>query len=530
MRCVRMKLRSRIGFCIGFSFILSKKTSLLYSNQSLQNLQNIHRPLMQQKLHQALNRGYFRTVDLFAGCGGMTLGFHRAGFKCVSAVEIDPDAAKSHKLNFAPLAQPEGYAIFNDITKTSPEQAVAHLEEMGADEGVDILVGGPPCQAFSRLGRAALWRLAGKDKAHADDHRATMYHHYLHYLDTYKPLAFVMENVREIGKFVGRNLAEEIACSAEELGYEVRYTLLNAVWYGVPQLRERAIMIGIHKELGQVPKFPKITHQYSLPTGYSTSRAGQGHVEFIEPHDHYVDHLDFSSKTSPAVSVKDAFVDLPPIFSHLAHKTSSKKPRNPDNRYDYVEGANPFTSEMRAWPHFRNGATSFSGHIIRYTPRDYETFKRMPHGGMYPEALETAHQIFAERLKRLEADLGKQIKEGSKEWTDLFKATVPPYKPGRYPNKFRKMWPNQPSRTLPAHIGKDAYSHIHFDSKQARGISLREAARIQSFPDGFKFAGSMNAQLKQIGNAVPPLLAYSIAKSLKKSLLASNVCLSNSKV
>ena len=83
------------------------------------------------------------------------------------------------------------------------------------------------------------------------------------------------------------------------------------------------------------------------------------------------------------------------------------------------------------------------------------------------------------------------------------------------------MWPEHPARTLPAHIGKDSYSHIHFDDAQARGISLREAARIQSFPDGFKLAGGMNSQLTQIGNAVPPLLAYSVAKALKQTLTRS---------
>ncbi|MNI80915.1 Modification methylase AplI [compost metagenome] len=80
------------------------------------------------------------------------------------------------------------------------------------------------------------------------------------------------------------------------------------------------------------------------------------------------------------------------------------------------------------------------------------------------------------------------------------------------------MWADHPARTLPAHLGKDSYSHIHFDDHQARCISLREAARLQSFPDAFKFAGSMNQQLKQIGNAVPPLFSYAVAKTLRETL------------
>nr|WP_306423357.1 DNA cytosine methyltransferase [Nostoc favosum] len=170
---------------------------------------------------------------------------------------------------------------------------------------------------------------------------------------------------------------------------------------------------------------------------------------------------------------------------------------------------------MKNWPGFNVQSNEFTGHIIRYMPRDYEIFRRMPAGAMYPEALEIANQIFNEKITELERNSGKKIIEGSEDWQRIHKATVPPYKVHRYPNKFRKMWADQPARTVPAHIGKDSYSHIHFDSHQACGISLREAARLQSFPDAFQFVGSMNSQLTQIGNAVPPLLAYAVAKSLR---------------
>jgi DNA (cytosine-5)-methyltransferase 1 len=173
---------------------------------------------------------------------------------------------------------------------------------------------------------------------------------------------------------------------------------------------------------------------------------------------------------------------------------------------------------MRQWPNFTSSTEELTGHIIRYTPRDYEIFKRMPHGGQYPEALATAMEIFAERLRKAEKESGRTIEKCSKRYDEIYKATVPPYPANKYPNKFRKMWPDHPARTLPAHLGKDSYSHIHFDSAQARSISMREAARLQSFPDGFRFAGSMNPALKQIGNAVPPLLAYAVANELNKRL------------
>lgn len=477
--------------------------------------------IISSKMDAAIKRRYFRTIDLFAGCGGLSLGFHRAGFKCVGAIEIDDVARASHIANFAKLAYPDGYAAYSDIKKTSPSKAVEHLRTLFDDteQLIDIIVGGPPCQAFSRLGRARLWELSGNKYGHAHDDRATMYQYYLEYIARLKPLAFVMENVREIGKFVGRNVAEEIAVTAEELGYAVHYTLLNAVWFGVPQLRERVFIVGIHKDLKIVPTFPKIKFRYNLPVGYSTARAGTGKVEFLEPHDHYFDHLAYFNKTLPAVTVEEAFVDLPPIYYHLDGRVGKGVPREPSHKAEYVSEGNAFTKMMRNWPGFKSNPKTFTGHVIRYTPRDYEIFKRMPHGGMYPEAHKTAIAIFNERLKKAEAETGIPIKKDSVTWQALYKASVPPYPVSKYPNKFRKMWPHHPARTLPAHLGKDSYSHIHFDNDQARCISLREAARLQSFPDAFCFCGSMNSVLRQIGNAVPPLLAYAVAQNLRKNIL-----------
>ena len=95
---------------------------------------------------------------------------------------------------------------------------------------------------------------------------------------------------------------------------------------------------------------------------------------------------------------------------------------------------------------------------------------------------------------------------------------MPPYDPDKFPNKWWKLDPALPSRTLTAHMGRDTYSHIHWDSRQRRTISVREAARLQSFPDGFRFMGEMNAAFRQIGNAVPPLLARAVAAQLRKDL------------
>ena len=123
----------------------------------------------------------------------------------------------------------------------------------------------------------------------------------------------------------------------------------------------------------------------------------------------------------------------------------------------------------------------------------------------------------SERIARTAA-AGRRDPRRFAEYKRLRDSIVPPYDAGKFPNKWRKMWRDQPARTLMAHLGKDSYSHIHYDSDQARTISVREAARLQSFPDGFTFCGTMNPAFRQIGNAVPPLMAKALAAQMMKAI------------
>jgi DNA (cytosine-5)-methyltransferase 1 len=171
---------------------------------------------------------------------------------------------------------------------------------------------------------------------------------------------------------------------------------------------------------------------------------------------------------------------------------------------------------MRKWPQF--GAEDHTtGHIIRYLPRDYKFFRLMEEGWQYPEVWRFVeakrHQLMNKRWKSGEngAANSSQIKEFTRQWTL-------PYDPEKFPNKWWKLCRDKPARTLMAHLGKDSYSHIHYDSDQARTISVREAARLQSFPDGFVLRGSMNPAFRQIGNAVPPLVAYAIAMAMRSMI------------
>jgi DNA (cytosine-5)-methyltransferase 1 len=226
----------------------------------------------------------------------------------------------------------------------------------------------------------------------------------------------------------------------------------------------------------------------------------------------------------PAVSISEALRDLAAVY----RKRWVGKDGTPDRRITqmagYAASASAYGLAMRQWAGFET-TKDVTAHVVRHTPRDYRHFSAMRHGEQYPEMHRRAVKKF-ERLLARRRNAGNPLHGNSNAWHDAKAAIVPPYDPGKFPNKWRKLEPDKPSCTLTAHLGKDSYSHIHYDSAQARTISVREAARLQSFPDGFIFHGSMNSAFRQIGNAVPPLLAYAIALEIAAALRAMNAAAS----
>jgi DNA (cytosine-5)-methyltransferase 1 len=332
-----------------------------------------------------------------------------------------------------------------------------------------------------------------------------------------------MENVPDVLNHGGDNVAEHICDSLEELGYSCSYTLLNAVHYGVPQMRERMFLVAYRKDLGvQKIQWPAPTHAHELPRGYGGTRAcALRTVNNLSTKSRYKDPPKAGNDLPPAVTAEQALSDLPKIHAIelLQKREISRGARPLHRRVDYPsEPQHPYACQMRQWPRIRtsrrNQAAAVTGHEIRYLPRDYRIFACMAPGDQYPEAHQRALQMFKQELGKRSPDLTPD----SPRYKALHDDFVPPYDPNKFPNKWRKMEPDAPARTLMAHLGKDSYSHIHYDSKQARTISVREAARLQSFPDGFEFCGSMNAGFRQIGNAVPPLLAYALAREISKQL------------
>ncbi len=482
--------------------------------------------LIRQKIQRLRAGAKPRVLDLFSGCGGISLGFQAAGYEIAAAVENDADAARSHGLNFH--HGEDRHSIARDITATSPDDLAKDLGLGPASAAFDVIVGGPPCQAFARVGRSKLREIAEHPEAFRHDPRARLYIEYLNYVEACAPLAVVIENVPDMLNHGGHNLAAEIGEILAGKGYVVRYTLLNAAFYGVPQMRERMILIAIRKELADDVEFPAPTHWIDLPSGYQGSRAvalklatGGDLLSGVAGLSAYKAAPEADDALPAAITTEQAISDLPEILARelLADGQLRRGTRRLDvmlpygghnRQHDYVKA-------MRSWSGFE-GVAHVRDHVIRYLPRDYRIFAGLQPGDQYPEAHRYALSLFEAELERLDTE-GLRPADGSAEWDALKAAFVPPYDAGKFPNKWRKMEASAPARTLLAHLGKDGYSHIHYDSRQARPISVREAARLQSFPDGFRFAGTMNPAFRQIGNAVPPLLARAVAQTLRSQLL-----------
>ena len=265
-----------------------------------------------QKIERLRKGGQPRVLDLFAGCGGLSLGFQAAGFDIVAAIENDPDAARSHGVNFHHGT--EEHTKARDVL-TSPEEFAADLELGPVVDAFDIIVGGPPCQAFARVGRPKLREIDAHPQAFLHDPRARLFLEWLHYVETCQPVAVLMENVPDVLNHGGQNVAEETCEVLEDKGYICAYTLLNASLYNVPQMRERMFLMGYRREVANRVRFPEPTHWAELPPGYKGSRAVALKIlrqnNLLGGAHDYVDPPGPRNDLPPAVTVEEAIGDLP---------------------------------------------------------------------------------------------------------------------------------------------------------------------------------------------------------------------------
>ncbi len=462
-----------------------------------------------------------RALEICSGCGGLALGMKGAGFELTAHIELDPKAAGTYALNFGKGRKADDpWSKPRDMETCTAAQLVKDIcLPTSASESFDVLAAGLPCQAFARIGRSKLRSVSGEDDAFQRDPRASLYRRFLKFVDDTQPLVILIENVPDILNFGGHNVPEEICETLEKSGYRCGYTILNGAYYGVPQVRERLFIVALADVLGQSPKFPRPTHYLDLPRGYEGSRRVA--LKYVDRDSGRFHEIHVPAATlPPAVGAKQAMEDLPRIVEHMREPAAIRKRKLSETLPYRVlkNGLSAYAEKMRTWPGFRTRDHS-DGHVVRLTPRDFPVFSAMKHGADYPQARVIAEEMFEGALKR--RGLSNALRT-STAVRALQAEYVPPYDPDKFPNKWWKLVPDKPSRTLTAHMGKDTYSHIHYDSAQARTVSVREAARLQSFPDGFVYCGAMNAAFRQIGNAVPPLLALAVAKVLKRQLSKSS--------
>lgn len=471
-----------------------------------------------RKIERLRNGGVARVLDLFSGCGGISLGFDAEGFRVDAAVEIDPIAARTHAVNFHGALDREAFeqhARPRDITQSEPEEMVAELGLGAVEDAFDVVVGGPPCQAYARVGRAKLREVADHPAAFKVDPRGNLYLRYLHYVRATQPLAILVENVPDVLNYGGHNVIGEMAEVLSDLGYVARYSLINSAFHGVPQMRDRVFLIALRKELGTAVEFPAASRHMILPSGYEGTRSVA--LKLIDQlEEGHFTAADLGTPELPGpVTAEQALGDLAPITLHLEGRLK-RGARRFDEPVPYPNTTlSEYAKLMRNWPRFEAPADGLRDHVIRYLPRDGAIFREMPNGAEYPAAHATATRLWEEHVRGLEK-AGRRLTNAEKQ--KLHREMVPPYPVHNFPNRWWKLRRDFPSRTLMAHIGKDTYSHIHYDGAQERVISVREAARLQSFPDGFVFCGTMNPAYRQIGNAVPPQMAARLAASIMGAL------------
>ena len=434
-------------------------------------------------------------IDLFSGCGGLALGFQMAGFRVTHGIELMENAVKNANYNLSIKRKEKGLHICGDITQLSESIFKNQIGPNGC-----IVIGGPPCQAYSLIGRAKLNSLMDEG-SFLDDKRGFLFEDFLRFAIGLEAKAVVMENVKSCTAYGKLNVPEKVAEILERCGYTVYWTILNSADYGVPQIRERMILYAVKGDNVE-PVLPKPTHSGKWFGGlYSgiglTDLCNSGECRhFIMPR--------MRRKIQPRwLTVEEAIGDLPELHARAGSQYS---PHSMNLQMDYVsEPQNDYQRMMR-----ENTGMGVTANVYRNTKRDFPIFALMNEGDNFIQAVEIAERLFQEACRR------QGVKAGTEAYDRLRKEIVPPYSTEKFLSKWKKLEGDKPSHTLVAHLSVDTYSHIH--PWEPRGISVREAARLQSFPDDYILQCSMGDAFKQIGNSVPPLMAKGIAIALKEAL------------
>ncbi len=384
-----------------------------------------------------------KSIDLFAGAGGLSCGLRQSGFDPVLANEIVPEYAQTYGLN-----HPSARLIVGDVRQVCE----ANLKNLLAvKEGeIDLIAGGPPCQGFSI--NAPIRTL--------DDERNQLFKDFIRVVSSLKPKAVLIENVPGIISLGKGTVVQQIYAELEALGYKVKHRILFAGHYGVPQMRFRTIFIGIRNFNGEI-RFPE------------PQFAAKGFANFTGAKELCLDIPPlFYQGLKPHVTVWDAFSDLPQIAN--THQSSPEKySRRPQNEYQ---------------EYLRQGEGKLTGHYCaKIAAVNVERLKHIPQGGSWRDI---PHELLPEGLKRARRS--------------------------DHTKRYGRLHPTAMCSTVLTKC--DPHWGSFFHPTQDRVISVREAARIQSFPDSYQFVGNITEQYAQVGNAVPPLLGKAIGDEILKML------------
>jgi DNA (cytosine-5)-methyltransferase 1 len=346
-----------------------------------------------------------KIIDLFAGVGGLSQGFIKSGFDVDLAIEYDPEIAETFRFN-----HPGVRMIAEDIRNLNFKEL---YEQTGSVEGI---VGGPPCQGFSQKGQ----------RKSILDERNFMFHSFIEFVNVFRPLFFVMENVPNITTTEKGFFRKEIMSAFENLGYKVTFNVLNAANFGIPQLRRRAFFVGY---LAQFP-------------------------------------LDLPNSNGLKTTVKEAIYDLPFINSG-------------------------------------EGETFYKYNLAPQSA--YQELLRANSPGIYNHQSTSHSKIALERLSMIPKGAGKEVLPPEHRTKSIHSGT------------WTRLREEEPAVTITTRFDTPS-SGMFTHPVLNRCLTVREAARIQSFDDKFVFTGNKTSQMKQVGNAVPPLLAYEVAKTVLQTL------------
>lgn len=496
-------------------------------------------------------------IDVFAGPGGLGEGFSALGkrdgkpcFRIGLSVEKDIYAHSTLELRsffrqFPYGEVPEDYYSFlrqeltrDELYEKWPQQARRAQEEawraeLGSGQGFDdeldrrienvighsdrwVLIGGPPCQAYSVIGRSRINK--------ENDERNYLYIEYLRIIAKHKPAVFVMENVKGIlsSSVHGQQIFKQILTDLHEPIYGgmsgCRYKIFSLVKdaednllgvksykpedfivecekYGIPQARHRVILLGVREDLGnhapsllvpesEVPIEAVITGLPRLRSGFSRE---------LDDAALWRERLRESAKESWIECVRNEVDEN--LAEHLVQLLSRMRCPLDDRGGEYIAGRAPVREDLRWWYEDCriNGVCNHSSRSHMLTD-----IYRYAYASCYAKLKE-----LSPKLQEFPSQLQPDHKNAAS---------------GHFNDRFRVQRFGRPSTTITSHISKDGHYYIHPDPTQCRSLTVREAARLQTFPDNYYFCGNRTQQYTQVGNAVPPLLAYKIASVVRELL------------